>query len=116
MIAPLAVTLGDPAGIGPEIVGKAWDARHDATLPCFFAVGNETALRRVWSGPIATIGSPAEAQTMYEGYSRWEGAEVMQQGIIAMGHDGITHIGGGRVQADGVTLRGELAVNGKGGF
>ncbi|MEN9290122.1 MAG: hypothetical protein RL764_456 [Pseudomonadota bacterium] len=65
MIAPLAVTLGDPAGIGPEIVGKAWEARHDAQLPCFFAVGNEAALRRVWQGPIATIGSPAEAQTMF---------------------------------------------------
>lgn len=65
MIAPLAVTLGDPAGIGPEIVGKAWEARHEAQLPCFFAVGNETALRRVWSGPIAAIGSPAEAQVMF---------------------------------------------------
>src|SRR3546814_230159 len=36
-----------------------------------------------------------------EGYSRWEGAEAMQSGLIAMGHDGVTHIGGGRVNADG---------------
>lgn len=29
----------------------------------------------------------------------WEGAEMMQDGIIGMGHDSITHIGGGRHKA-----------------
>jgi hypothetical protein len=28
---------------------------------------------------------------------KWEGAEIMQDGLRAMGHDGITHIGGGRL-------------------
>lgn len=31
----------------------------------------------------------------------YEGAEIMQNGIRAMGHDGITHIGGGRVDNEG---------------
>ncbi|MFP5447738.1 MAG: 4-hydroxythreonine-4-phosphate dehydrogenase PdxA [Alphaproteobacteria bacterium] len=36
---PLAVSLGDPAGIGPEIVVKAWSAlRH--TGPAFLVVGD----------------------------------------------------------------------------
>lgn len=35
----------------------------------------------------------------------WEGAEAMQDGLRAMGHDGITHIGGGRVKSDGVRHR-----------
>ena len=26
MTAPLAVSMGDPAGIGPEIIAKAWMA------------------------------------------------------------------------------------------
>lgn len=65
MTAPLAVTLGDPAGIGPEIVGKAWNLRHQACLPSFFAVGHEAALRRVWSGPIAPITAPAEAENLF---------------------------------------------------
>ncbi len=66
MIAPLAVTLGDPAGIGPEIVGKAWALRKEAALPAFFAVGHEAALRRVWSGPIEMITSPAEAAGIFD--------------------------------------------------
>ncbi|MBU6251952.1 MAG: 4-hydroxythreonine-4-phosphate dehydrogenase PdxA [Alphaproteobacteria bacterium] len=62
---PLAVTLGDPAGIGPEITGKAWAARHDQALPCFFAVGNEEAIRRVWAGPIAVISTPEDAHGVF---------------------------------------------------
>ena len=33
---PLAVAMGDPAGIGPEIVAKAWRAREVHSLPPFF--------------------------------------------------------------------------------
>jgi 4-hydroxythreonine-4-phosphate dehydrogenase len=40
---PLAVTLGDPAGIGPEIVVKAWRALHDEG-PAFFVVGDAQAV------------------------------------------------------------------------
>ncbi len=42
--APLAVTLGDPAGIGPEVTAKAWDARHDRARPPFFAIGDARAV------------------------------------------------------------------------
>jgi len=40
---PLALTLGDPAGIGPEIVVKAWRALR-GTGPAFFVVGDRQAL------------------------------------------------------------------------
>lgn len=36
---------------------------------------------------------------------KWEGAEIMQDGLRSMGFDGITHMGGGRVQKDGVKHR-----------
>jgi 4-hydroxythreonine-4-phosphate dehydrogenase len=40
---PLALTLGDPAGVGPEIVVKAWNAlRNDG--PAFVVVGDHDAL------------------------------------------------------------------------
>lgn len=42
-------------------MGKAWDARVEAELPPFFAVGNRTSLELAWSGPIAMIGNPDEA-------------------------------------------------------
>jgi 4-hydroxythreonine-4-phosphate dehydrogenase len=40
---PLAVTLGDPAGIGPEIVAAAWSALR-LTGPSFFAVGDAATI------------------------------------------------------------------------
>jgi 4-hydroxythreonine-4-phosphate dehydrogenase len=52
MIQPLAVSMGDPAGIGPEIIAKAWDQRMARTLPPFFAVGDVRAVQAVWQGPI----------------------------------------------------------------
>ncbi len=42
--APLALTLGEPAGIGPDITLMAWQARHAAGLPAFFAVGDPELL------------------------------------------------------------------------
>ncbi|MFZ2997512.1 4-hydroxythreonine-4-phosphate dehydrogenase PdxA [Sphingobium sp.] len=60
-LAPFAVPLGDPAGIGPEIVAKAWVMREARNLSPFFAVGDVAALRAVWLGPIVMIESPQEA-------------------------------------------------------
>ena len=65
MPAPLAVALGDPAGIGPEIVAKAWEVREAEGLPPFFAVGDCAALRAVWNGPIEAISDPAEANICF---------------------------------------------------
>jgi 4-hydroxythreonine-4-phosphate dehydrogenase len=61
MAAPLAVSLGDPTGIGPEVVAKSWERRRSESLPPFFAVGDLAALESVWDGPIAAIGDPAQA-------------------------------------------------------
>lgn len=60
-ISPLAVALGDPAGIGPEIVAKAWDARARSDLPPFFAIGDRRSLSAVWDGPVQTLAHPGEA-------------------------------------------------------
>lgn len=53
--APVAVTLGDPAGVGPEVTARAWEARMDAALPPFFAVGDAAAVERIWPGPVERI-------------------------------------------------------------
>lgn len=63
--SPIAVTLGDPAGIGPEIVAKAWQRREAERLPCFFALGTATALAAVWRGPIERIADPAAARAVF---------------------------------------------------
>lgn len=64
-VAPLAVALGDPAGIGPEIVAKAWSARHSVCLPPFFAVGDIRSISAVWDGPVRRISAPGEAAAMF---------------------------------------------------
>ena len=47
--------MGDPAGIGPEIIAKAWAARAERSLPLFVAVGDARAVERVWTGPVRPI-------------------------------------------------------------
>ena len=64
-IAPLAVGLGDPAGIGPEVVAAAWAARNAERLPPFFAIGDLRSVKAVWDGPIVVLGTPGDAAAMF---------------------------------------------------
>jgi 4-hydroxythreonine-4-phosphate dehydrogenase len=64
-IRPIAVAMGDSAGIGPEIVAKAWSARQLHSLAPFFAIGDVAAIRAVWDGPVAEIGEPAAAAARF---------------------------------------------------
>jgi hypothetical protein len=57
---PLAVAMGDPAGIGPETIAKAWEARGALGVPPFFAVGQAEAFEQVWGGPARVVADPAE--------------------------------------------------------
>lgn len=63
---PLAVSLGDPAGIGPEVLAKCWDNRDRFDLAPFVAIGDPRSVRAVWDGPIATIDDPREADTAFD--------------------------------------------------
>ena len=62
---PLAVTLGDPAGIGPEIIVKAWRALRGEPLP-FVVVGDADALAAA-SGrtPVQRVGAPGAAAAAF---------------------------------------------------
>jgi 4-hydroxythreonine-4-phosphate dehydrogenase len=68
---PLAVSLGDPAGIGPEIIVQAWAARAQAGLTPFFVAGGRSVLEAVSSNlggdvPVIAIDSPADAFAAFE--------------------------------------------------
>ncbi len=63
---PLAVSMGDPAGIGPEVVAKAWERRRAQRLPPFVMIGDERAVRQVWPGPVERVGSPEEAVAAFD--------------------------------------------------
>jgi 4-hydroxythreonine-4-phosphate dehydrogenase len=44
MAKPLALTSGEPAGIGPDITIKAWLRRHELKLPPFYVLGDRDFL------------------------------------------------------------------------
>jgi 4-hydroxythreonine-4-phosphate dehydrogenase len=45
MAKPLALTLGEPAGIGPDIAIKAWLRRNELNLPPFYLLGDRDFLK-----------------------------------------------------------------------
>jgi 4-hydroxythreonine-4-phosphate dehydrogenase len=62
---PLALTMGEPAGIGAEITLKAWRGR-DGTLPCFFTIDDPDRLRAAAAAlsldvPVRAIDRPSQA-------------------------------------------------------
>ena len=67
----LAVSLGDPAGVGPELLCEAWFRREALSLPPFFAVCGsgllaEAARARGLALSIAAISDPADAVAAFE--------------------------------------------------
>lgn len=69
-LAPLALTMGDPAGVGPEITVKAWQglSGSPSNLP-FFSIGSletlSAACRQFGAPPPVTIRHPSEADGVF---------------------------------------------------
>jgi 4-hydroxythreonine-4-phosphate dehydrogenase len=66
MALPLVLTLGEPAGIGPDITFAAWRRRTDLKLDAFYVVGDPAFLRRRAQAmapdvPIAVVAPEAAA-------------------------------------------------------
>jgi 4-hydroxythreonine-4-phosphate dehydrogenase len=67
---PLALTLGDPAGIGPDITLLAWTARTQKAIPPFVLVGDSAVLADRagalgLSVPLAEIAEPGDALDLF---------------------------------------------------
>lgn len=68
---PLVLSLGDPAGIGPELIAQSWAQRREHNLPPFFVMGGasiiEAAARtRGLDVPTHPIDSPGEAVAAFD--------------------------------------------------
>jgi 4-hydroxythreonine-4-phosphate dehydrogenase len=63
---PLAISLGDPAGIGPEVIAKCWDSRGEFGLPPFVVIGDPRAVAVVWDGPIELVDDPSDADSAFD--------------------------------------------------
>jgi 4-hydroxythreonine-4-phosphate dehydrogenase len=65
--APIALSLGEPAGIGPEIIVKAWRALRRSGPP-FMVVGDARALRSAAGGgdaAVRRVAGPAQAAAVF---------------------------------------------------
>jgi 4-hydroxythreonine-4-phosphate dehydrogenase len=62
----LAVSLGDPAGIGPEVIAKCWDNRAEFGLPPFVAIGDGRSIAAIWDGPIEVVDDPGQAESAFD--------------------------------------------------
>ncbi len=70
-VLPLAVTMGEPAGIGGEILLKAWLSRREDRTPPFFAVDDPARLEDLASRlgldvPIRTVAKGRQAVGLFE--------------------------------------------------
>jgi 4-hydroxythreonine-4-phosphate dehydrogenase len=45
-VKPLALTLGEPAGIGPDLALAVWHRRYELGIPAFYLVGDADFVRR----------------------------------------------------------------------
>jgi 4-hydroxythreonine-4-phosphate dehydrogenase len=106
-LRPLAVSLGDPAGIGPEVVGKCWDNRDRFHLPPFVAIGDPRSLAAVWDGPIATIDDPVEADSAFD-----VGLPLLPMGSAQASLPGHPDVAGAHCSLDALELAVGLARSG----
>jgi 4-hydroxythreonine-4-phosphate dehydrogenase len=119
-LAPVAITLGDPCGIGPEIIAKAFRDAPEVTGGCFVA-GDLAVMRhaaQMVSGPgqpalpIALLVSPADLRAVPP-----RCIPLLQVGQVAAPMPmGEVNAAAGRLAADCViwaaraALRGEIAA------
>ena len=92
--SPVAVTMGEPAGIGGEITLKAWRSR--AELPPFFAVDDPERLRNLAQHlaidvPVVEIEAPEEAQSCFQ-FALPVLPLVLESGVVPGSPDGTNEI------------------------
>ena len=104
---PLAVSLGDPAGIGPEIIAKCWDNRQAFGLAPFVAIGDPRSVTAVWDGPIELVENPRQADAAFD-----YGLPVIQLNTLEADVPGHPTVAGAHTSLDSLELAVGLARSG----
>ena len=70
MSLPLALTMGEPAGIGGEIALQAWLRRSNDGVPVFYVIDDPERLaglaaRLGWAAPVKAIETPDRAASVF---------------------------------------------------
>ena len=110
----LALSLGDPAGVGPELAAEAWTRREEEGLPAFFACGGAELLTQ--AARLRGLDVPTVPIT-----DCGEAAEAFAHGIpVLVGADAVYRPGkpdeqGARFAIASLELASALTVNGQAG-
>ena len=104
---PLAVSLGDPAGIGPEVIAKCWDNRAEFNLPPFVAIGDGRSIASVWDGPIEVVDDPRQADAAFD-----FALPLIQVPAAEEDHPGHPSVAGAHCSLDALELAVGLARSG----
>ena len=105
--SPLAVSLGDPAGIGPEVIAKCWDNRESFGLPPFVAIGDPRSVAAVWDGPIELVENPRQADAAFD-----YGLPLIQLNTPSADVPGHPSVAGAHTSLDALELAVGLARSG----
>ena len=106
-LRPLAISLGDHAGVGPEVVCKCWDHPDRFAVPPFVAIGDPRSLSAVWDGPLATIDDPQEADSAFD-----VGLPILPIGSVDADLPGHPSVAGAHCSLDALELAVGLARSG----
>ena len=106
-LPPIAVSLGDPAGIGPEVIAKCWDHRQAFGLPGFVAIGDPRSLAAVWDGPIELVENPLQADAAFDA-----ALPVIQLTVGDGDHPGHPSVAGAHCSLDALEIAVGLARSG----
>src|SRR5436309_14496095 len=107
LLSPLAVSLGDPAGIGPEVIAKCWDNRSAFALPPFVAIGDPHSIAAVWDGPIELVEDPRQVDAAFD-----YGLPVIQLNAPRPDTPGHPSVAGAHASLDSLELAVGLARSG----
>lgn len=91
-VYPVYLSLQSPIDMDAPADVDAWQRAFDEYLDPSVLPDNPTNEQ---------VYREVEDSVRDEGVPSYEGAEIMQGGLQEMGHDGLTHMGGGRVDSDG---------------
>ena len=103
-LPPIAVSLGDPAGIGPEVIAKCWDHRQSFGLPAFVAIGDPRSLAAVWDGPIELVENPLQGDAAFD-----SALPVIQLSVGDGDHPGHPSVAGAHCSLDALEIAVGLA-------
>ena len=111
-IKPLVVSMGEPAGIGPDVILKAWDQRAELELPFFYVVGavtcfHERAKALGLSVPLTSIQDGVETAALFQ-----DSLPVIDIGPIGAVEPGVLFSGNGRFVIEAIHRSVDMVAKG----